>query len=207
MATPVACPCAAGCEMVTLFQAEGVKLRQQHLEPGEALTVLGPAVLCRGALVERCDESGQALDLHVRGAVLLPQDALPVRLHALTRSAVGHAARADGRPLSAEAQAAFVRAHARALRRRLQVAQKPALEETVSLFLAVKAADAGVRDAAGVLLPLPLTRRLVAEIVGCREESLARLSARWTEEGRIEWSRTGLRLVQPELFGLPGTRR
>lgn len=206
MAIPLTCPCPAGCEMLTLLQAEGVLLRQEHVEPGGVVTIPGPAVLCRGALVERCEETGQAVDLHVRGAVLLPQESPPVTLHALTRTAVGHVERSDRRPVSAEAQAAFVRAHARALRRRLQVAQQSVLEDSVSRFFSSKAAEAGVRDAAGVLLPLPLTRRLVAEIVGCREESLARLSARWTEEGRIEWSRNGVRLVQPEHFGLPARR-
>lgn len=190
------CPCPVGCEVGDSLGPVASEVEPTSVARGGGLEITAPTVVCRGAVVERDAETGAVLDLHVRGGVLLPAPDV-VRFEAVLPSATAPitSASADA-PLRAE----LLGRHARSRRRRLVQASLPSLEARVIRVLSDLATRVGIPDTDGVLLPLPLTRRTVAELVGCREESLVRLISRWEAEGVLEWGREGLRLRDQARF-------
>ncbi len=57
--------------------------------------------------------------------------------------------------------------------------------------------ERGLADARGRFIPLRLNRKDLAELVGCRQETVTRLMADWDRQGVIETLREGLVLRDP----------
>lgn len=56
----------------------------------------------------------------------------------------------------------------------------------------------GLKDARGVFIPVRLTRRDLAGLVGCRVETSIRILGRWVEEGLLDFLREGIIVYKPE---------
>lgn len=188
MAVSARCPCPVGCEVSGALASVASELDPGTLPRGATVEVTEPGVVCRGAIRERDAETGAFLDLHVRGGVLLPSSGA-VRFDVVLPAAICTVHLPDVR-LRAE----LLDRQARARQRRLVQLSQASLETRVMRVLSDLSARVGIPDAEGILVPLALTRRTVAELVGCREESLVRLVSRWEAEGVLEWGREGIRL-------------
>lgn len=193
MAVSARCPCPAGCELFSAIASVSSWVDPLPLQRGATVDVTEPSVVCRGAVRERDVETGAFLDLHVRGGVLLPVSGA-VRFDAVVPSAISRIRLPD-----VQLRAELLDRQARARRRRLVQASMPSVEARVVRVLADLSVRVGITDAEGTLIPLALTRRTIAELVGCREESLVRLVGRWEAEGVLEWGREGIRLRAPWL--------
>ena len=62
------------------------------------------------------------------------------------------------------------------------------------------AEQTGLHDARGVMLPLPLSRQDLADLVGCRMETVVRQMTRWAAEGVLQTVREGFVLQRLDLL-------
>ncbi|MFT7520966.1 MAG: CRP-like cAMP-binding protein [Kiritimatiellia bacterium] len=61
----------------------------------------------------------------------------------------------------------------------------------LALFFVRLSESVGIREARGVFLPLPLRHRDLADIVGCRPETIARVLSGWRAKGLMSRQREG----------------
>jgi CRP-like cAMP-binding protein len=82
--------------------------------------------------------------------------------------------------------------HVRLLQQKIAAVQRGSIEERLATALVTLAARTGVsRFDRSILVPLPLSRRDLAEYVGARVESVIRVLARWQREGLVETRENG----------------
>ncbi len=66
------------------------------------------------------------------------------------------------------------------------------VEHRLATLLRRLAVEHGTPDARGVFIPLPLTRKDLSEMLGCRSETVIRTMTRWTRDGLVLAQREGL---------------
>lgn len=205
------CPCARPCAEAETNEAlmkhgEPVRLRRgepiwEQGQPADALYVM-----CTGAtkLSRRWPDGREMiLDLVFRGHLMGEEAAVPGALHASTAVALatGRAIRLEAatlrRLLSAEPalcqrllnvaverQAAFAR--------RLDELNHGAVESRLARVLLRIGEEVGLKDSRGVFVPMHLSRGDLADLVGCRVETIIRVMTRWQREGVVETQREGI---------------
>jgi len=67
-------------------------------------------------------------------------------------------------------------------------------------FFIALAESVGIREARGVFLPLPLRHRDLADIVGCRPETIARVLSGWKSNGIMSRQREGYVMARPSVL-------
>jgi CRP/FNR family transcriptional regulator, cyclic AMP receptor protein len=84
--------------------------------------------------------------------------------------------------------------HARSLELRLAISQMPNLKSRLRVMLWHLADRFGRVDRYGVFVPLPLSREVLAELVGARRESVSRRLTELADSGAVVRDRKGWRL-------------
>lgn len=84
--------------------------------------------------------------------------------------------------------------HARSLELRLAISQMRQLDSRLQVMLWHLADRFGRVDRHGILVPLPLSREVLAELVGARRESVSRVLKQLAADGRVVSDRRGWRL-------------
>ena len=84
-----------------------------------------------------------------------------------------------------------------AITERLEELGQGSVEERLARVLLRVGHEVGLRDARGIFLPLRLTRGDLADLVGCRVETIIRVMTRWQREGVVETLREGLVIKHP----------
>jgi len=199
------CPCARPCGEVErnaplINDGETVRFRRGDVlwHQGDPATALFS--VCTGAvkLVRRWPDGREMiLDLIFRGQLMGEAAAIPGALYSTTAVALsaGRGMRVeDGdllrmlreRPaltpsllcLAVERQAAFTR--------RLDELNHGPVESRLARVLLHIGDEIGVEDSRGVFVPVHLSRGDLADLVGCRVETIIRIMTRWQREGVVE---------------------
>jgi CRP/FNR family transcriptional regulator, cyclic AMP receptor protein len=177
------------------------------LDPLDALEHLGLLVL-RGVLLYRLQLAGrETVDLLGPGDLIRPWPPLdeyaelfaasrwevlePAQLAALDLQFVREASRSPELLVALSERAA---SHARALELRLAISQIRQLSSRLQVMLWHLADRFGRVDRYGVLVPLPLSREVLAELVGARRESVSRRLKELAADGTVLPDRHGWRL-------------
>lgn len=66
------------------------------------------------------------------------------------------------------------------------------VEQRLARVLVRLGEEQGLIDARGTFVPLPLTRKELSEMVGCRSETAIRTMSRWTRDGWIQVQKEGI---------------
>ena len=81
---------------------------------------------------------------------------------------------------------------------RLEVANGAPVAARLALLLADLGHRIGLADARGLLIPLRLGRQDLADVIGCREETVVRTMRLWDDDGLVSTLREGFILRQPD---------
>lgn len=205
------CPCARPCqsaEQHSPFMAYGESVRFERGdrlwsqdEPADAVYAI-----CTGAVKtvrEWPNKKSMILDLTFRSGLVGAEAALPDGVRAATCVALtsGRAMRIDvetlRRVLREDPAAARALLHAlargqHAFAHRLDETQLGAVEERLARVLLRIADTVGLRDSRGTFVPVGLSRGDLAELVGCRVETVIRIMTRWQREEVVETQREGI---------------
>ena len=206
-----ACPCARPCAAVDensglMALGEPVRLRRgdQLWAQGQAADAL--YVLCTGAVKltrKWPDGREMILDLSFRGDLLGEQSAVPGTIFETNAVALasGKAIRLEGATLrrllsthpehvrrlldvSVGRQAAFAR--------RLDELNHGPVESRLARVLLRIGEQVGLKDSRGVFVPVHFSRGDLADLVGCRVETIIRVMTRWQREEVVETHREGI---------------
>jgi CRP/FNR family transcriptional regulator len=71
------------------------------------------------------------------------------------------------------------------------------VEHRIGRLLATLAERLGSKSERGVLIPLPLSRQEIADLVGTTVETAIRVMSRWQKEGLVETEKKGFRIPDP----------
>ncbi len=74
----------------------------------------------------------------------------------------------------------------------MQATSRDPVARRLGAFLVDLSDRAGLADARGTMVPLRLSRRILGEIVGCREETVVRVMRSWEKAGALSSTREGL---------------
>lgn len=170
--------------------------------PAEALLSV-----CTGALGLR-SAAGALVDLAVRGELVGVETGVGgAHTHACVGVVTGKARWLDRRgltsALASRAEGALTLLASSCARQRALTARVDGGDVAARLTAVLRdlGGRVGLRDARGTFVPLRLTRRDLAELVGCREETLVRVLGRLRAEGLVQMSREGI--VFADALGAP----
>lgn len=128
------------------------------------------------------------------GARCLSEDAEVLRVE---RTALLHAI--DHDPSVTRAMGEVLRQHNGILREKIEVVTAGEVPQRLATLFSVLAERFGDENEQGELsIPLTLTRRVIARLVGVRVETVIRVLSKWEKEGFVETSEDGFLVRNPE---------
>jgi len=161
--------------------------------------------ICTGVIkLERtCGERSMILELVGRGGLVGEEAAVAGTARATTSAVVsgGHGFRVSRRrllrqlsrrPSLARPLMEVSQARAAIFADRLADLHSGRVAQRLARLLQQLGRDHGLRDARGTFVPLPLSRRELSDLIGCRDETVTRIMTRWQRAGMVETLREGL---------------
>lgn len=210
------CPCARPCDS---FKTHSILMTDAHpisFKRGEVLWQEGDqadwllAVCTSHVKLTHALPGGRSLtlDLVGRGELAGEEAADPdgIRVTAAVALDNGRGMRLsqrrlleqlETRPLHARVLMSQVLKRNATLTERLVSLARDPVDRRLATALHQLGVERGLADARGRFIPLRLNRKDLAEMVGCRQETVTRLMADWDRQGVIETLREGLVLRDP----------
>lgn len=211
------CPCSRPCHeaptnAVLMQHGESFRFERGDRLWGQDDPADCVVAVCTGAVKsvrEWPGDKGMIVDLTFRGGVVGAEAALPGSRRASTAVALtsGRGVRVslgklrrllDGNPAVVRALLTLALDRQQGMALRLdELAQGPVKSRVARVLLRI-GDTVGLRDSRGVFIPVPLSRGDLADLVGCRVETVIRIMTKWQRAGVVETQREGLVLKDLE---------